>query len=618
MDKQSDAAGETPADHRVNPQMVQDSVDGTPSPDGKSATAPTKEKSPEITSASSAEHKEQRASQLYSIKNLENKPEDIGPLPVLTPNAMMPSRNESGGKLAVDTERDDDHAVYVDAVEYMEHPSNSMINHLATRGETLDILQQCAKAQRPYTLEEAIALLRPTMVLKHHQARYVPQWDEQLVGDAVPQDIDYRKPPKKHELAYDLMHKIVCQGADGCWGITWLYSPKTDNEITIHPQHPSYLKHHHNPHSTMVVQVASEFVPKKKWRKAQMGICALFSLKSRYNIIYNLTLNEIFWPLVDGKPAETAPPGHRYHGLKMNRDLGQLVMALCALRVVERRIVPKRLQQLVQSFHGDRQRPDKTLGVREAGHLRVVIETSSTYLVNTICNVTYDFRNKKMHIPERKEGEDASASASGMSRAERAEMRARKALAMRPLSAEDTDALLVTNREPSGDNFVYVVNGGTKMLRNTFAITALEAQIDLLASMGVQVKFLLVPPERVKTAYKLAKNCVSIDPAMDEKCKRTWEKWAATERGREALAKLAAQKAEVRQARIDMVEAYRALKGTTEKKGKKKSKKKKKAKAEVTEAEVTKTEVTKAEKGKEREEEGESSGDRTPTQADHH
>ena len=524
MKGHQDGLGETAAGRQVNLNISLDLATS-----GKPTSAPAKEKAPETatektpaaaekaSTSLSSQPDQRRPPELYNYSNYGDLPEDVVFAPDLPRPVKMSLSTESGSKSAADDERDadarstDDTAVFVDALEYHEHPINTIINYLASSAETITSYQLCAKAPRPYNSAEEDALFRPTTVLKYAIARYVPQWDEELLGAAVPEDVNYDDPPE--ELDYKLLMASVCTGDKACGGIVWLYNKKMLNAVNIHPQHSSYLKLHHLACCTMLVKVASTFVPEQEWRAAQLGISVTFSDQSKFNIARNVKLNEIFYPLVNGKPADGPPPGHRPHELEMSYEVGKLCAAISALRIVERRIVPLRLKMLLDSFHGDRARPDKTLGIQECGQLRVILMTDSKYLVKTMCD--HISRYHKRFIPE----DDDKA--------------LKRLAAIDKKAKKDGKAVLVTGkwkaaagREPSGDNWEYLRVDG-KRIHNNLAITALEAQIELLAKMGVQVKFLLAPKQFVRVAQGFADRMVEISPEKEAKLKRKAEKLKA-------------------------------------------------------------------------------------------
>ncbi|ERF71963.1 hypothetical protein EPUS_06522 [Endocarpon pusillum Z07020] len=173
--------------------------------------------------------------------------------------------------------------------------------------------------------------------------RFMPQWDEQILGPANKFRIktDYNMPPKPEELQVAAL--LACSQCE----LTWLVGKAGQSAGAGHPSHHTLYHEYAGTSRSLVVRTDGACINNGQPR-AEAGVGVYFAPNSRYNVSS---------PLEDS----CAPTNQR----------AELHALLRAMLVVRKDIVPTR------SILVNRNRDKK--------HFRLVLVTDSSYAVECMC-----------------------------------------------------------------------------------------------------------------------------------------------------------------------------------------------------------------------------------------
>jgi hypothetical protein len=182
-------------------------------------------------------------------------------------------------------------------------------------------------------------------------ARFMPQWDEQVLGPANTYKIkkDYDNPPKPLPLpSVQTHHCTICQ-------LTWLVGERGKAAARNHPSHHSY-SHEYSGTSRSLLVFTDGACSGNGTRDARGGIGCFFGPSSKFNIGERL-------------PGPQIPTSQK----------AELTAAARALEIARLQILPARRIMVKEAKGGHDPR-----AVSDVMHLRLVVVTdSSAYLSST-------------------------------------------------------------------------------------------------------------------------------------------------------------------------------------------------------------------------------------------
>lgn len=182
--------------------------------------------------------------------------------------------------------------------------------------------------------------------------RFMPQWDEQVLGPAKVRalDTDYENPPRA--LAPDQLRFHYCNSCN----LTWLEGKKGPEAARSHPSHHTTDHMFSGTRRSLVVFVDGA-CPSNGPRATRASIGVYFGPNSAHNISKRLD------------PAAQQP----------TNQSAEIAASVGALRRVREAIEPAR-RATVENAH-----PHREAYSREIRHFRLVIATDSSYVVECMC-----------------------------------------------------------------------------------------------------------------------------------------------------------------------------------------------------------------------------------------
>lgn len=352
-----------------------------------------------------------------------------------------------------------------------------------------------------------LANLKRVQVVFGPVSRFVPQWDDEVMGRAMPPSLDYRKPPVE-DVPIDQLQLVDCKECQ----LTWHGGHRNLVEMAgSHPSHHCRYLPIAGPSRSVFVHVDGAFTPacagtvagahgqgegsegsagpsaSTAAREARAGMGVYFAEGSKYN------LSEAF----DRSVFKFADPRNGNHpAVVLNQVTPQLAAVVRALATVRERVVPERAGEVraasaCNSWHA----------ARGAERFRVVVCTDSLDVVDAMCYRLYnDWWPRGLN-------EAVVASARKAEKAKNKGKKAKKA-------KEGKTPVPVPRGHVSWDDFVVKENNGKLVLvskstgclvPNSDGILKIAREVALLGAEGVTVCYYLISAKENVAADRLAR-----------------------------------------------------------------------------------------------------------------
>jgi ribonuclease HI len=217
-------------------------------------------------------------------------------------------------------------------------------------------------------------------VLGTGENRFMPQWDEQILGPANTYKLekDYVNPPKPLPLSTLKLHQCTT-----C-NLTWLVGQVGEAAAKGHPSHHAYSQVYAGTRRSLVVFVDGA-CSSNGAMDAKGGVGVHFGSASKYNLSEGLTLQG-----------------------KATNQRAELHAIARALELVREKVMPQRKLEVRAAVSGR-----DAEGIRDLVHTRLIITTDSSFAVEGMCSHfkgwTYNgakdaLVNKKKKVLENSDG----------------------------------------------------------------------------------------------------------------------------------------------------------------------------------------------------------------------
>lgn len=210
--------------------------------------------------------------------------------------------------------------------------------------------------------------------------RFMPQWDDQILGPANTYKLktDYNNPPKPLPLSTLKLHQCAT-----C-GLTWLIGEVGEAAAKGHPSHHTYSHEYAGTSRSLMVFVDGA-CSSNGATNVKGGIGVYFGSASKYNVSEAFTLQGTATSL-----------------------RAELHAAARALELVRQEVMPQRKLAIEAAARGR-----DAEGIRDLARTRLIITTDSSYVVEGMCsyfkNWTYNTAkgalvNKKKEVVKNSDG----------------------------------------------------------------------------------------------------------------------------------------------------------------------------------------------------------------------
>ncbi|OCL02898.1 hypothetical protein AOQ84DRAFT_303827 [Glonium stellatum] len=215
----------------------------------------------------------------------------------------------------------------------------------------------------------------PVSVLSGPAARFIPQWDDQILGpsNAILLQKNHDNTPKPISPS-----SVMLYGCSECQ-LTWLVGAKGLSAATSHPSHRTYF-HQDIETKRSIVTFMDGACYKNGYPNALIGVGAFFQENSRFNISEKMAIPD---------------------NQKITTQRAELYALIVLLRSVRIHVLPERQAKVTEvSILTDRST------IHDTVRFRLIVGTKSSYIVNALCahsvnwelNSTGLLRNKRGFI----------------------------------------------------------------------------------------------------------------------------------------------------------------------------------------------------------------------------
>lgn len=193
-------------------------------------------------------------------------------------------------------------------------------------------------------------------VLSGSVARFIPQWDEQILGPANTYSIkkNYDSPPKPHALSTIRSHYCpTCK-------LTWLVGGLGEAAAKNHPSHHTYSHLYAGTSRSMLVFTDGACSPNSGTAAARAGLGVFFGPESKFNISERYTESSLH-----------------------TSQKAELAAVARALEIIRLDVLPERRNMVTSANGGHNPR-----AVKDVTHPRLVVVTDSsayTHLILSPC-----------------------------------------------------------------------------------------------------------------------------------------------------------------------------------------------------------------------------------------
>jgi len=190
-------------------------------------------------------------------------------------------------------------------------------------------------------------------ILSESTARFMPQWDSQVLGPAntLALDMNHKSPPRPSPVsALDFFLCSICQ-------LTWLVGEVGKAAAADHPSHHAYTHVYAGSNRSLIVYTDGACLMNGT-SAARAAIGVNFGEHSKFNISESFDL-----------------PGQH------SSQRAELYAVARALEAVRTHILPERRRHVEGAEGGQNKR-----AVRDTMHLRLIVTTDSSYVVESMCS----------------------------------------------------------------------------------------------------------------------------------------------------------------------------------------------------------------------------------------
>ncbi|KAF2431459.1 ribonuclease H-like protein [Tothia fuscella] len=190
-------------------------------------------------------------------------------------------------------------------------------------------------------------------VLSGGTARFMPQWDEQILGPANTYRIekDYENPPKP--LSAAMVKKYDCLACN----LTWLVGENGEAAAKSHPSHHTYQHDYCGTNRSLIVYTDGA-CEENGSADSKAGVGIFFQAGSKYNVSEGYALSDV-----------------------ATSQKAELQAIARALEHVRTKVLPDRIEEIKNGQHF----LDK-MSLKDIKDFRLIVTTDSSYAVEGICS----------------------------------------------------------------------------------------------------------------------------------------------------------------------------------------------------------------------------------------